>query len=144
MKTLQEIIERTDYIRINAALKERAYELAEKIRSKYEQLYPIWDAREDELPAYAVDVDGRWYTVRYNLNGQRETEGTTLCVFPDWTDKKWWSLENQKYRVYSTDTPSAVFTQFLNDAQKILSELDSAETELCANVKKALDASANL
>lgn len=147
MKTLQEIIDRHDYVRINAALKQRAYELAEKIRTKFEELHPVWDSRKDDLPEYAVSIGKRWYTVRYNVyayNGAKYTEGTCLCVFPNWIEKEWWSLEHQPHAVYATDTPSDVFVQFLNDANEILQELDKAETQLVADAQSALDSTANL
>lgn len=148
MKTLQEIIDRHDYTNINSALKKRAYELAEKIRAKFEELYPVWDSRKDDVPEYAVKISNkRWYTVRYNVysyNGVKETEGTTLCVFPEWLKETWYSLEYQPHAVYATDTPSLVFVQFLNDANEILQKLDEAETALVNDAKKAMDAVANL
>lgn len=147
MKTLQEIINRHDYQKINSALKNRAYELAETIRAKFEELYPIWDSRKDDYPEFAVDINGRWYCVRYNVyryNGIKETDGTTLCVFPNHLNDTWFSLENQPHAVYATDTPNSVFVQFLNDAAKILSELDKAETELTEEAQAAINATAEL
>lgn len=147
MKTLQEIIERCDYVRINSALKTRAYELAEKIRTKFEQIMPVWDSRKDASPDWAVDIDERWYTVRYNVycyNGVKKTEGTTLCVFPNYLEDTWWSLEHQPHAVYATETPSAVFVQFLNDAAEILQKLDEKESELVADAEKAMNTAANL
>lgn len=147
MKTLQEIIERKDYKRINSALKNRAYELAEKIHEKFEELYPIWDSRKEDYPEWAIDINGRWYCVKYNIysyNGTKETDGTSLCILPNHLDDTWFSLENQKYSVYATETPNSVFVQFLNDAAKILSELDEAETELTKEVQAAINAAAEL
>lgn len=147
MKTLQQIIDRHDYVKMNAALKTRAYELAEKIRVKFEELMPVWDSRTDAYPEWAVDISGRWYTVRYNIyryNGTVETDGTTLCVFPNHLDDTWWSLEHQPHAVYATKTPASVFVQFLNDAAEILQKLDEKESELVADAEKAMNAAANL
>lgn len=147
MKTLQEIIERNDYERINSALKNRAYELAVKIRTKFEQLMPVWDSRKEDYPDWAVDLSGRWYTVKYNIyryNGVKETDSTTLCVFPNHLDDTWYSLENQPYAAYATDTPAAVFVQFLNDAKQILKQLDEKETELVNEANAALNAAKGL
>ena len=147
MKTLQEIIERNDYKNINSSLKKRAYELAEKIHAKYEELCPVWDSRKEDVPQFAVHVGSRWYTVRYNVysyNGVKETEGTCLCVFPDWLEKEWFSLEYQPHAVYATKTPAAVFVQFLNDAAEIIQRLDEKESELVADAEKAMNAAANL
>lgn len=147
MKTLQEIIDRRDYTNINTALKKRAYELAEKIRAKFEELYPVWDSRKEDYPEWAVDIDGRRYTVRYNIyryNGVKETDGTTLCVLPNHLDDTWFSLEYQPHAVYATDTPSSVFVQFLNDAVEILKKIDEAESKLVNEAQMAINAAANL
>lgn len=147
MKTLQEIIERNDYKQINATLKNRAYELAEKIRAKFEDLMPVWDSRKDDYPDWAVDINGRWYTVKYNIyryNGVKETDGTTLCVFPNHLDNTWFSLENQQHSVYATKTPTSVFVQFLNDASQILKQLDEKETELVNEANAAINAANGL
>lgn len=147
MKTLQEIIERNDYKQINATLKNRAYELAEKIRAKFEDLMPVWDSRNDDYPDWAVVINGRWYTVKYNIyryNGVKETDGTTLCVFPNHLDNTWFSLENQQHSVYATKTPTSVFVQFLNDASQILKQLDEKETELVNEANAAINAANGL
>lgn len=147
MKTLQEIINRHDYTTINSALKKRAYELAEKIRIKFEELHPVWDSRKDDYPEWAVELNGRWYTVRFNVyryNSVQETDGTTLCVFPNHLDNKWFALEYQPHAVYATDTPSSVFVQFLNDAAEILKQLDDSESELVNEAQKAINAAAIL
>ena len=141
MKTLDQIIEREDYVKLNASLKKRAYELADKIREKYETLRPVWDSRKDDLPPYAVDVNGKWYTVRYNLyrdNGTLSTEGTVLVVFPEFPHKEWFPLADQGFRVYAKNTPSDLLVDFLNDAKTILSEIDKLENELCNNIENAL------
>lgn len=143
MKTLQEIIDRHDYVRVNQALKERAYELAAKIRAKFEELYPIWDVRRDDIPQYAVKVGARWYVSRYNIyrdNFERYSDGTTLNVLTNGMEVRWTLEDNE----YSTNTPASVFVQFLNDANTIVQELDKAESELVAESESALANSSNL
>lgn len=147
MKTLQEIIERHDYKKINIALKKRAYELADKLRGKFEELYTVWDPRKENHPECAVDIDGRQYTVKYNIyldNGIKRTEGTTLCVLPNHLDGTWFSLEYQPHAVYATKTPSSVFLQFLNDAVEILKKIDEVESMLVNEAQMAINAAANL
>lgn len=147
MKTLQEIIERKDYVRINAALKMRAYELAEKIRAKFEELCEIWDSRKKDYPEQAVEISDKWYCVRYNVssyNGRKETEGTCLCVLPNKRLDDWWSLENQPHAVYATNTPASVFVEFLNDAGEILAKLDEMESDLVSEAQSALNAAEKL
>lgn len=131
MKTLDEIINRNDYVRVNKALKERASELAEKFSNKFEELYGSWDSRESEIPHKVVEVNGHKYCSKWNIytyNFEKYTDGFRFVrVKPDYREVLTYSLNRLDY---GREASHKDYVDFLNDAKDILNWLSAGEDEL--------------
>lgn len=147
MKTLDEIINRQDYRKLNKALKERAQVIAKKIAEKLYSLDAEWDSRKDDYPPYAVTVGQNQYACKlniYTLNGEKSTDGVRLVVLKDnrcGREVKCYSLCCLDY---GTEANHEKFLNFLNDAREIIDKIDEFENSMVEDINSALEASANL
>lgn len=137
MKTLDEIIARQDYVRANAALVERAREIADLFARKFNELYGAWDSRENVFPSKTIEVNGHSYCAKWNIRG--ENYERILCGYRFVREKNnptdYVSLNNEKFGLQASWHD---YVDFLNDAKGILAELDEAETELVKETEKAI------
>ena len=131
MKTLDEIISRNDYERVNSALKNRVNELAEMARRKMNQL------GKEEIYMNSILLSVR--TARANSGFSEEY----LAIYED---ESYNSLEHQFERYVAGDftarivpASSGAYLDFLNNARAILNALDELETEKAEACQKALD-----
>lgn len=129
MKTLQEIIERKDYVRVTERLADAVVELAEKIRNKMQSLdLDNWD----DVTIGQV----KSYNSGYSNSYLAFNDGCSL-----------YDLETRQngYYYYCNDFNAKVLCasnkmrlDFLNNANEILQELDKYETEQTKEIEDAL------
>lgn len=141
MKTLDEIVNRNDYVRLNEALMDRVFELAQIVLEKMKEL----DVK------YIDEFDLR--IVKYSCNaGFSERH---LCIvdqnFGEYEYENARSLEVSSSYYYCNDfnawiqaASSKDRLNFLNNAKSILEYLDALETEKCNDIEEALSETANL
>ena len=147
MKTLDEIINRQDYVRVNKALVEKANELAEIFAKKFYELMGAWDEREDCFPPYLVRVNNRAYCAKYNIKGDgfsKWTAGYRFVRFEEWPgDKDYYSVSLNGENAWR-EASFYDYVNFLNDAKDILANLDEKETELVNDGDEAIENSKNI
>lgn len=143
MKTLDEIINRQDYVRVNEALVNRAQELAAKFADKFDELMGSWDSRKDEFPPETINVNGHSYCAKWNIrsnNFDRFTDGIRFVVV-DLYGERVRSLNRMDYGVEASHKE---YVDFLNDAKDILKQLAEVEDKLVAESEDALENAKNL
>lgn len=141
MKTIDEIINRNDYVKLNEALRERTLELAEIVLKKMQEL----DVK------YIDDFDLR--IVKYSCNAGFSQHH--LCVVDqnlgeyDYENAR--SLEASSSYYFCGDfncwiqaASSKDGLNFLNNARSIFAYLDELENEKCNDIETALMETANL
>jgi hypothetical protein len=143
MKTLDEIINRQDYVRANKALAERVRELAPIFANKiYELTDSAWRDRT-ERPAFAVSVNGHSYCVIVVRTIGSIIDEVTLARVYDSTYRAGWeyffNYDDLRYT-----SKHSVLLDFLNDAKDILAKLDEAESELVKESEAALENAKNI
>lgn len=147
MKTLDQIISRNDYVRVNNALISRSKELARKFADKFYQICGAWDSTEQDYPPYAITVNGREYCAKWNIfynNGRPFTRGIRFVLvekdgyFGKATPKSLCCTD------YGEEASNRNYVDFLNDARQILDKLDEAESNLVAEAEAALEAAKEL
>lgn len=139
-KTLDEIINRSDYKNINEALKERCFKLARIIYKKMK-----------ELEVKTIEVNGDTYR-RTSITSSVDT-----CHFlavekkHDAYYSQMLSLMQDYFEYYTGDFNAPInpatskdFLRFLNNARSILDRLDEIETEKSSAIQQALDATEDL
>lgn len=136
MKTLDEIISRDDYKRVNDALKNKVNELAKLVRKKMYQL--------DEEEIYLNGIELSICTER--ANSGFSTEYLAICEGESYN-----SLEHQFGEYFAGDfcaridpASSGAYLDFLNNARAIFNALDELETEKAEACQKALDEAKDL
>lgn len=151
MKTIDEIINRQDYVRMNNALIARAHEVAVIIRDKMNQI----DMKASKsAPCIALKE-----IFRYS-NGERFSCGLSLCyrvAITDPEDRYYCQLDGCKpFRYYSLDertswnesvndeADSKMLLYFMNNVRTILDEIDELETKKVAEMEKAINETANI
>lgn len=146
MKTLDEIIARQDYVRANAALVERAREIADLFASKFNELFGAWDSRESDSPSRIIKVNGHSYFAKCNTyrdNCELLTDGYRFVrvkeIPHDYSD--YISLNSKKYGKQASWQD---YIEFLNDAKDILTALDVAETELVKETARSIKNAENI
>ena len=144
-KTLDEILNRNDYVRLTATLKTRAEEIAKSIREKMEDLDI---ANDDNFDDGEIGVDGvvvRVVSIRRQTFGEYEylaikREGECSG------ESSWYSLEDiGKEYYYARDFSAKVVgasnkeaLAFLNVAKKLIEGLGNIEDERVNNLQTAL------
>lgn len=130
MKTLEEIIARNDYKKINTVLKDRVNELAGAVRRKMNQL------EEEEIFSNGILLSTRV---------ARANSGYSVEYLAIEEDGCYNSLEHQFERYVAGDftarigaASNASYLNFLNNAREIFEELDELEDQKCASYQEAL------
>ena len=133
MKTLDEIINRQDYKKLNGALVARSIELAEKIRQAF------YSAEIERIGDYKI----------ITVKSRSGYSYTSLCIFTEKDEYR--SLEDSETRYFAGDYNCKILSargcdrlKFLNCARTILDEIDAIKEERIDDMKKALEASAQL
>lgn len=142
MKTLDEIINRQDYVRVNKALAERASELAEKFSNKFEELCGSWDSRKTEFPDKLIEVNGHKYCSKWNIyrdNFEKFTDGFRFVRVKDDPDDYGVLSYSLNRLDYGQEASHKDYVDFLNDAKDILAKLDELETEKVKSIEEALE-----
>lgn len=138
MKTLDEIINRQDYVRVNKALVERAKELCEKFANKFYELCGAWSWSCTKYPEHAVTVNGRTYCAKV---GSMSGNSITSVVWVIVEDETWYNEADLLWR-YKNRKPTMNYfdcVNFLNDAKEIARKLDEAESELVKDAEDAIN-----
>lgn len=141
MKTIDEIIKRDDYVRLNDALFNRTLKIASKIFAKMGEL----EINELSVPDCTVRICSRRSNVdTYEYLGI-VTKGCEDDV--DWCN----SLQDSSSYYYTGDfscwIEKATYKQrlrFLNNARALFDELDRIETEKCDAITSAIEQTNNL
>ena len=147
MKTLDEIINRQDYVRVNKALVERANELAEIFANKFYELVGAWDEREDHYPPFLINVNGHEYCAKYNIRGNgidKWTDGFRFVLFEWWNGDDRYCSKSLNCTQYGTEASYYDYVNFLNDAKDILAKLDESETKMVKDAENAIENSKNI
>lgn len=138
MKTLDEIISRQDYVRVNKALAERVRELAPIFAKKLYELTDFAWGNKTEYPAFAVSVNGHSYCVLVLRTIGGRIDEVTLARVYNSTYKAglehFFNYDNLRYT-----SKHSVLLDFLNDAKDILAKLEEAESELVKESEVALE-----
>lgn len=122
MKTIDEIVERSDYKNLNEALNERVKEIAEIIRKKmyYLQIEELDDYRICEVKSSGLSDD-------------------YLAIEDECLES---SVDYYFCNNFNCHVIAATYHQklkFLNNSRNLFNLLDSIETKKCAEIKKALE-----
>lgn len=142
MKTLDQIISRQDYVRVNEALKARAKELAEIFAKKFDELCGAWDTREHDFPPYLIKVNGHEYCAMRNIyrsNGVQYTDGIRFVLYDWWEELNDYCPKSLNRTKYGQEASFYDYVNFFNDAKDILSELDEKENELVKDAEQAIE-----
>lgn len=127
MKTLDEILNRTDYLKLTGQLKTRVEELAVKLRNKMESLdlkefgdYHIRtvESRSGLSETYLAFFGGEYY---YNLENINRSY-----------------YFNNDFNCYVRGATIKTALYFLNNFKGIINELDKYETSICSEIQEAL------
>ena len=149
MKSLQEIINRNDYVNANKALVSRASEIAVLIRNKMEEL----DFEEGEVFRFgSKDNEIRLSLAVFRERSLNYSE-VHLCYYQSYSYGYAENLALDIERSYNLNCGTGTsikratykqFCHFLNMANTILQELDETETQLVEQGKKALENSVEI
>lgn len=149
MKSLQEIINRNDYVNMNAALIKRAIEVADIIRNKMEELdFEVGDVFHFGGKDNGIDLS--LTTFRESSLNYSEVH---ICYEESYGYGCSETLALDVERSYNLNCGSGTrinrarynqFCHFLNMANTILQELDEIETKLVEQGKQALENSAEI
>lgn len=142
MKTLDEIINRQDYVRMNNALIDRAQELAEIIRKKMEEL------EQEELYEPQSDVAVRVVTRKSNVGdytflGLVKSDGYGDQYYVSLQDRGSLHLHND-FNCWLSSATSEEYRKFLNHAKDFIRMLDAIETEKCDAINQALESTQDI
>lgn len=135
MKTIDEIVNRSDYVKLNEALQKRTRNIAKIVLDKMREL----DIRS--IPEYDLRI------IKYSCNAGYSDR--FLCVVDyDYQDEGYEnarSLESSESYYYGGDFNCWIQCasyddrlNFLNHAKEIFEYLDEIETEKCSNIENAL------
>ena len=143
-KTLDEILNRNDYVRLTATLKTRVEEIAKRIREKMEDLDI---ANNDDFYRGEIGIDN--VAVRVKSIKSRAGEYEFLAIKREgecYGEASWYSLEDiGKEYYYAGDFSAKVVgasnkeaLAFLNVARKLIEGLENIEDERVNNLQTAL------
>ena len=142
--TLDEILNRNDYVRLTATLKTIAEEIAKRIREKMEDLDI---ANNDDFYLGEIGIDN--VVVRVKSIKSRAGEYEFLAIKREgkcYGESSWYSLEDIGKEYYYTGDFSAKVVgasnkealAFLNVAKKLIEGLGNIEDESVKNLQTAL------
>lgn len=134
MKSIDEIINREDYKKLNEALKERSIQIAKMLRGL------MYELEIGQLGDYRIcEVKGNGCSEDY------------LGILVDGTDEEYHSLEHGKSFHYANDFHCWIQAatgqerlQFLNAAKTLFEEIDNMKTERCQKIENALSETESL
>ena len=140
-KTLDEILNRNDYVRLTATLKTRVEEIAKRIREKMEELDILNDDNFENGEIGVDDVVVRVVSIKKQTFGEYEY----LAIKRE-GESSWYSLEDiGKEYYYAGDFSAKVVgasnkeaLAFLNVAKKLIEGLGNIEDERVNNLQTAL------
>ena len=158
MKTIDEILNRNDYQRMTAQLKERVEEIAHKVRLKLVEL----DLEDEEVGITVKDANGcnvdyvvvRCASITSNSCGSYDFLGIDVSNNEDkrygWSclhslediNKDYYYAQDYTAPVHGASNKEAL--RFLNAAPQLFKLLDETEDKQVQDVKDALDKTKNL
>lgn len=137
MKTLDEIINRKDYVRINESLKRRSSELAPIFAKKFYELTDFAWRDKTEYPKFAVQVNNHSYCAIVTRTIGGVIDAMSFVRVYDSTYKGGWEYFFNYDDLFQCCNYS-VLLDFLNDAKDILKELSEMEDERVKEAEEAL------
>lgn len=139
MKTLQQIIERNDYVRINKAMRERVREIAEIIRNKMDDL----DIEQGCDGGVTIKHGIEWHD--YSVCAFKTNATTDYFLCARCAQGYFYNLENDfegywrgDFGCFMVPASPKLLVMFLNDVQQILEKLDAIETKKVSEIENAL------
>lgn len=138
MKTLDEIINRQDYVRVNKTLTERVRELVPIFAKKTYELTDFAWGNKTKYPAFTIYVNSHSYCVMVARTiGGRIDEVTFARVYYSTYRAGCECFFNYDDLRYTSN--HSVLLDFLNDAKDILAKLDEVESKLVKESEVALE-----
>lgn len=143
-KTLDEILNRNDYVRLSESLKEQTKEIAKRIRRKMEDLDLIND---DSFFNGEIGADGVTVCVKSRKSNAGSYEYLAIKRKGEYYgEAEWYSLEDVGKDYYFAGDFNAEIVgasnkealAFLNVAKKLIEGLGEVEDKLVNNVQTAL------
>ena len=142
-KTLDEILNRNDYVRLTATLKTRVEEIAKRIREKMEDLDI---ANNDDFYRGEIGINNVAVRVKSIKSRAGEYEFLAIKREGEYGEASWYSLEDiGKEYYYAGDFSAKVVgasnkeaLAFLNVAKKLIEGLGNIEGESVKNLQIAL------
>lgn len=127
MKTLDEILNRNDYLKLTEQLKTRVEELAVKLRNKMESL---------DLKKFGD----------YHIRTMESRPGLSVTYLAYCYGETYYNLEsiaysyyfNNDFHCYVRGATMKTALYFLNNFKVIINELDEYETRICSEIQEAL------
>lgn len=140
-KNFNEILQREDYVRLTANLKERTEEIAQLIKSKMVQL----DLEDETIEVEGVKIAIKGVSSNYGRYEFLAIENTGEFS-SEYGEKDWWSLQDVNHTFYYAGDFTARVPgcsnkdalRFLNVAGAIISLLGKAEQEQIDEVQNVL------
>ena len=142
-KTLDEILNRNDYVRLSESLKEQTKEIAKRIRTKMEEL----DINTDSFDNGEIGADGVTVCVKSRKSNAGSYEYLAIKRKGEYYgDGEWYSLEDVGKDYYFAGDFNAEIVgasnkealAFLNVAKKLIEGLGEVEDKLVNSVQTAL------
>ena len=133
-KTLDEILNRNDYVRLTATLKTRAEEIAKRIREKMKDLDI---SNNDDFYKGEIGIDD--VAVRVKSIKSRAGEYEFLAIKREgecYGESSWYSLEDIGKEYLGASNKEAL--AFLNVAKKLIEGLGNIEDERVNNLQISL------
>ena len=133
-KTLDEILNRNDYVRLTATLKTRAEEIAKRIREKMKDLDI---SNNDDFYKGEIGIDD--VAVRVKSIKSRAGEYEFLAIKREgecYGESSWYSLEDIGKEYLGASNKEAL--AFLNVAKKLIEGLENIEDERVNNLQISL------
>ena len=133
-KTLDEILNRNDYVRLTATLKTRAEEIAKRIREKMKDMDI---SNNDDFYKGEIGIDD--VAVRVKSIKSRAGEYEFLAIKREgecYGEASWYSLEDIGKEYLGASNKEAL--AFLNVAKKLIEGLRNIEDERVNNLQTAL------
>jgi len=139
MKTLDQIIEREDYQKINSALKDRAIELGKKLSEACLKIKSH------------LGCQFRLGGVVFEFERKKSNSGFSETFLYIYYEEYSYCIEVTQSFYYANDfncwvkaAPSAVLLYFLNNAKAIFADLEQTQNEIISQCEKALKDVENL
>lgn len=142
-KTLDEILNRNDYVRLSESLKEQTKEIAKRIRTKMVEL----DINNDSFDNGEIGADGVTVCVKSRKSNAGSYEFLAIKRKGDYYgEAEWYSLEDVGKDYYFAGDFNAEIVgasnkealAFLNVAKKLIEGLGEVEDKLMNSVQTAL------